>query len=320
MQQYLIPLILCGLCSVAWSEEPKPLVERLGFAPGTRVLIINADDFGMNNAGTMATMGALKSGCVTSTTVMVPCPWFPLAAKLVKDQPQANVGVHLTLTSEWGGYKWGPVLGRTGVPSLVDSQGYLHPDVVPVYSHANLEDVRKEISAQVQKALDAGIDVTHIDSHMGTLQYNPKYHEVYLQVADEFDLPVRMAGTDLMTPALGGYLFKMADDLGIVRPDRLYLDEPPSVEETETWWKAHISGLPEGMVSEVYIHCGQKTPEMEATTGSWLRRTADTEFFSKPETLQWIKDQGIELISYRELRYLQRHGEPMPRVDGYGWE
>jgi predicted glycoside hydrolase/deacetylase ChbG (UPF0249 family) len=320
MHHSILPLIVCTLCTAAWTADVKPLVERLGFAPDTQVLIINADDFGMNNAATVATMSALKAGCVTSATIMVPCSWFPLAARQAKDQPKANIGVHLTLTSEWGGYKWGPVLGRTAVPSLVDAQGYFHPDVVPVYSKANLDDVRQEIRAQVQKALDAGIDVTHMDSHMGTLQYNPKYHEVYLEVAGEFDLPVRMAGTDLMTPALGGYLHKMADELGIVRPDRLYLAEPPTLEETETWWKAQMSGIPKGMVSEVYIHCGLETPEMEATTGSYRRRTADTEFFSRPETLQWVKDQGIELISYRELRHLQRHGEPMPRVEGYGWE
>lgn len=302
------------------AQTPAPsLVERLGFPAGTRVLIVNADDFGMNNAGTMATMDALRAGAVTSTTVMVPCPWFPLAASLAKEHPQANVGVHLTLTSEWGKYKWGPVLGRDAAPGLVDELGYFYEDVGWVYLHATPEEAEREIRAQIDKALAAGIDVTHIDSHMGTLQYNPKFHEVYLRVARDYRLPCRMAGRDIMTKALGGYLRDMAEEYGVLCPDKLYLDDPPSIEATEQFWRERIQSLPAGMVSEIYIHCGRDTEEMRATTGSWARRTADTEFFCKPETLAFIREQGVELISYRELRHLQREGAPMPRVERYGW-
>ncbi len=316
----LLTTCLLALGSAAQDEDTRPLVERLGFTTDDVVLILNVDDFGMNHASNQGTMKTLKAGGMTSATVMVPCQWFPEVSRWAAENPQANLGLHLTLTSEWGRYKWGPVLGRVGVPSLVDSQGYFYPSVFGVYQNADIEDVEKEIRAQIDKALDAGIDVTHVDSHMGTLQYNPRYHEVYLRVAADYDLPCRMAGEDLMPRTIGGKLYDLADELGVLRPDRLFRGEPETVEETEEWWKRAISGLEPGFVHEIYIHAGELHPEMEATTGTWRRRSADADFFSRPETVQWLADQGIELISYRELRHLQRHGEPMPRVERYGWD
>ncbi len=305
--------------TIAQDTQPKPsLVERLGFSPGTKVLIINADDFGMNHATNMATIRALRVGGVTSATVMVPCPWFMEAVKLVKENPKASIGVHTTLTSEWSSYKWGPVLGRTAVPSLCDEMGYFYGDVPFVYLNAKPEDVEKEVRAQIDKALLAGIDVTHIDSHMGTMQYAPGYHEIYIKIAKDYNLPCRMAGRELMKKYGGEYLIDKADELGVLHPDELFMDDPPSIEATESWWKERLSQIPAGKVSEIYIHCGELTPEMKATTGSAGRRTADTEFFCKPETREYIKSLGIELISYKELRYLQREGKPMPRVE-YGW-
>jgi len=317
---------VCAACTVlafgaiAGEDEEKSLVERLGFAPDARVVILNADDFGMNHATNVGTKKTLRAGGMTSATVMVPCPWFPEVAEWAREHPQANIGLHLTLTSEWRRYKWGPVIGRTAVPGLVDSQGYFHPNVPSVYLLATIEEAEKEIRAQIDKALDAGIDVTHIDSHMGTLQYAPAYHEMYIKVAKDYDLPLRIAGPELMARFGGLYLIDMAKDLGLIFPEFLHMGEPDSVEDTERYWKEDcLLKLPKGKVSEVYIHCGMETPEMQATTNSWRRRSADTEFFSLPETVEWLKEEGFELISYRELRELQRTGKPLPRVEHYGW-
>ena len=300
--------------------SPAPLVVQLGFPADARVLIINGDDFGMNHATNEGTIKALKSGGITSSTVMVPCPWFLEAAEFARKNPKANIGVHTTLTSEWGKYKWGPVVGWKSAPSLCDPMGYFWEDVPLVYLSANLEDVEKEVRAQIDKALQAGIDVTHIDSHMGTMQYMPAYHELYIRIAKDYNLPCRMAGRDLMDRFGGGYLIDMADKMGVLHPDILYMDDPPSIEATETFWKERISQLQPGKVSEIYIHCAVESPEIRATTGSAGRRIADTDFFSKPETRKWILEQGVELISYRELRYLQREGKPMPRTPIEPWE
>lgn len=311
--------------ALARAEATKlaPLVERLGFPAGTKVLILNCDDFGMNHATNQGTSKALASGGMTSATIMVPCPWFSEAVKFAKEHPQANLGCHLTLTSEWKVYKWGPVVGWKSAPSLCDNLGYMFSDVPAVYLSAKMDEVEAEVRAQIDRALTAGIDVTHVDSHMGTLQYAPGYHELYLKIAKSYNLPCRVAGRALMAQYGGEYLVDMADEMGVLHPDELFQGQPDNDPKDEAandaWWKKRIGECEPGKVSEIFIHCGQDTPEMHATTGTALRRTADAEYFSRPETRAYIKSQGIELISYRELRELQRNGTPMPRVERYGW-
>jgi predicted glycoside hydrolase/deacetylase ChbG (UPF0249 family) len=306
--------------SPAAEENKASLVERLGFPKDTQVLIINGDDFGMNHATNEGTVKALKAGAMTSSTIMVPCSWFMEAVAFAKKNPQANLGVHTTLTSEWGRYKWGPVLGCTAVPSLCDENGYFFPDVFSIYGAGNLDEAEKETRAQIDKALAVGIDVTHIDSHMGALQYEGTFHERYIRIAADYNLPCRLPGREMIVSLGQEWLLDLAEELGVLGPENLYLDEPPSLEATESYYKERLRNLPRGKVSEMYIHCAVDAPEMHATTGSTRRRIADTEFFSDPATLAWIKEQGIELISYRELRHLQREGTAMARVDHYGWE
>lgn len=317
----MLTALAAAFVSGAATAQDKPsLVERLGFPKDARVLIVNGDDFGMNHATNVGSLKALKSGGMTSTTVMTPCGWFMEAVDLAKKNPKANVGVHTVLTSEWGRYKWGPVVGWQAAPSLCDDFGYFFTDVPLVYLSAKMDEVEKEIRAQVDRALRAGIDVTHIDSHMGTMQSMPGYHELYVRIAKDYNLPARIAGRKMMEQYGGGYLIDQADELGVLHPDELFMGDPPSVEATETWWKDRILQAEPGKVTEIYIHCAVDDPEMHATTGSTRRRVADTNFFSDPATLAWMKEQGIELISYRELRELQRTGKPIPRVEHYGWE
>jgi len=307
--------------TLAAHAEGASLVERLGFKPDARLLIVNADDYGMNHATNEATEHALASGGVTSTTIMVPCPWYPMAVDFAKKHPTGNFGVHTVLTSEWSKYKWGPVIGVTAAPSLVDDMGYFHPDVPPLYLHAKIEDVNVEIRAQIDKAIKSGLDITHIDSHMGAMQYAPGYHKLYIEIAKEYNLPCRIAGRAMMEKFGGGQLIDYADQLGVLHCEELITDGPKetSDEATAAYWKEQMANIPVGKVTEILIHCGKMTPEMEATTASAKRRTADTDFFANPETVKWIKEQGIELISYRELRELQRTGKPIPRVERYGW-
>ncbi len=307
------------LCAAQDAAAKPSLVERLGFAKDAKVLIINGDDFGMNHATNDGTIKALKSGGLTSATVMMPCGWNVEALKWAKAHPQAAVGVHTTLTSEWGGYKWGPCLGVGGAPSLCSPEGYLWDDVILVYGSATIEDVEKEVRTQIARAIASGVDITHIDSHMGTMQYNPIYHELYLKLAKEYNLPCRMAGHDIMDKAGGGYLIEKADEMGVLHPEMLYMDGPPSLEATESYFKDLMSKIPAGMVSELYIHCAVPSEEIFATTGSAKRRIADTDFFADPNTVKWMDEQGIQRISYRELRELQRTGKPIARVT-YGWD
>jgi len=124
---------------------------------------------------------------------MVTCPWFEEAAEFARSNQQADLGVHLTLTAEWDRYKWGPVLGRRAVPSLCNDAGYLWQTVEEVYQHDNLDEVEAELRAQVEKARNAGIDVTHLDSHMGPLHLRADYHDIYNRLASEYRVPIRLA-------------------------------------------------------------------------------------------------------------------------------
>ena len=181
------------------------LAERLGFKATDKILIINVDDVGNSHAANAAVIDAMENGLATSSTIIVPGPWFPEIAAYAKSHSKSDFGVHLAHTSEWKTLKWGPVANKSDVPGLVDPQGYLWPDIMSVYKNSTPEQAYIEARAQIKKALDAGIDVTHIDSHMGTLQYNEAYFQVYrrlaelIQVADarNFKLAINYEGLDV---------------------------------------------------------------------------------------------------------------------------
>ena len=183
----------------------KPtLAERLGFKATDKLLIVNVDDVGGSHAANAAAIDALENGLATSATIMVPCPWFPEIAAYAKARPQSDFGLHLAHTSEWRGYKRGPVASRNEVPGLVDPQGYLWPDIFSVYKNSSPEQAYIEARAQIQKALAAGVDVTHLDSHMGALQYDDRYFQVYRRLAKEFDLPLRMGSQEVLAAGRRG--------------------------------------------------------------------------------------------------------------------
>lgn len=278
---------------------------RLGFAADARLLIINADDFGMCHSENVATMDGLESGSFCSSTIMVPCPWFEEAADFARRSPRADLGVHITHTSEWGTYKWGPVLGRREVPSMVDERGYFFADVPSVYASARLDEVEGETRAQVEKALAAGIDVTHLDSHMGTVQLEASYHEMYVRVAADFELPIRMVPRYWLKDLGMEHIGTLADEIGIVSPDHFWNGGPDSPADTPRYWTEMLSHLRPG-ISELYIHAALDDPEMRAISDSCAQRAADHQFFTASSTRKLLSDLQIQLIGYRELRALQR--------------
>jgi predicted glycoside hydrolase/deacetylase ChbG (UPF0249 family) len=237
---------------------------------------------------------------------MVPCPWFPEIASYAKDHPEKDFGIHLCHTSEWTKYRWGPVAPRDQVPGLVDPHGYLWPEIPEVYAHATPEQALVEGRAQIKRALAAGVDVTHLDSHMGTLQYHPDYMKTYLQLAVEFDLPVRMASQETLTrmghPEIRGQFAAQ----GIVSPDYFVFDELKNEKNgVKQFWLEVVKNLKPG-VTELYIHAGLPNDELKAITGSWSTRAEEFEVFThNAEMKQIIADQKIILLGYRPLRDLQ---------------
>jgi chitin disaccharide deacetylase len=293
----------------AWlhAADAPSLVERLGYPAGSRVLIVNGDDSGMCHTANLATIESMEKGLMTSSTIMVPCPWFLEIANYAKAHPERDFGLHLVQTSEWRVYRWGPVAPRTEVPGLIDPEGYLWHEVPQVYAKAKPEEACIESRAQIRKALDAGVDVTHLDSHMGTLQLNPAYVEQYLKLAVEFDLPVRMASQETLEKFGGGGQRVAFAARGIVFPDDfVYEDLKDMPKDPNGYWKRKLASLKPG-VTELYIHAGKPTDELKAITNSWKTRSEEFETFTNdPEVRAILEREKVIRIGWRPLRELQR--------------
>lgn len=291
----------------ALAADAPSLAERLGYRPTDRLLIINGDDVGMCHAANQATIESQTRGLMTTGTIMVPCPWFNEIAAHAREHKEADFGIHLCHTAEWKHYRWGPVASREQVPGLIDPQGYLWPSIEEVYAHSNPEEALVEGRAQIRKALDAGIDVTHLDSHMGTLQYDARYMESYLKLAVEFDLPVRMASQETLVKFQQPGLRAQFAARGLVFPDYFVHEElKDESKDVKGFWMNILRHLRPG-VTELYIHAGKPTEELQAITGSWRTRAQEFETFTNdPDVRQLIDQEHIIRIGYRPLRELQR--------------
>src|SRR5262249_46020552 len=318
----LTGILACGVVFSLFSNfgaEVQSLAERLGYKASDRLLIINGDDVGMCHAANQGTIECLEKGLMTSATIMVPCPWFYEIAQYAANHPEKDFGLHLCHTSEWKSYRWGPVAPREKVPGLVDASGCLWPDIEQVYTKSNPEEALVEARAQVTKALAAGVDVTHLDSHMGTLQYDPRYLEVYLKLAIEFDLPVRMASQGTLEKFHQAELRPRFAAQGIVFPDFFVYEElPEETKDVKAFWLNIVGGLKPG-VTELYIHAAKPTEELQAITDSWRTGSAEFEVFSnEPEMRRFVTEQNIIRIGYRALRELQRKGTKKEGEHGGG--
>ena len=293
---------------VSASMSAESLVEKLGYPQDTRLLIVNSDDVGMCHSANMAVIEGQEKGMISSGTIMVPCPWFPEIAHYAVNNPGLDFGVHLTHTSEWEGYRWGPVAPDHLVPGLLDPDGYLWKSVPGVYQNSSPEEAYIESRAQIEKFKKAGLEPTHIDSHMGTLMLNPEYLKVYVRLALEFNLPLRMASQEDLEaygfPDIRGGL----EAQGLIFPDFFIYDDlgDDYSENVEENWVRVVSGLKPG-VTELYIHASLPGEDLKAATNSWKTRVAEYETFTRSEEIRRLLDEkNIQLISYAPLKELQR--------------
>lgn len=276
------------------------LAERLGFPPETALLILNCDDLGLSHAANLGVYDAIRRGLGTSASLMVPCPWAREAAARYRGE---DVGVHLTLNAEHELYRWGPV---THAPSLLDGDGGFPRTLEDVWDHADLDEVTKELRAQIERAILWGFDVTHLDSHMGTLQLKPEFFDVYLGLAVEFELPIRLSGAS-SEKAVGFPFRRLAAEEGVVFPDHfVYVRGEGSRRALERV----LFNLRPG-VTEVYLHPAIDTPEMRALTPDWAGRVDDHSALTDDSDLRALVERaGAVLIGYRALRDLQRKAAP----------
>ncbi len=274
------------------------LAERLGHDPDARLLILNCDDLGLAHAANAGVYDALRTGLATSASLMVPCPWARHAAEQYMGE---DVGVHLTLNAEWDAYRWGPI---TRAPSLLDGDGGFPRTLSDVWDHADLDEVRRECRAQVERAILWGFDVSHLDSHMGALQLRPEFFDVYLELAVEFGLPLRLSGAS-SERTIGFPFRRLAADEGVVFPDHfVHVNGVGSRRSLER----SLFDLAPG-VTEMYVHPALDTPELRAMTPDWAARVDDHHAVCHDSGLRaMVSRSGATLIGYRALRDLQRVG------------
>lgn len=274
------------------------LAERLGYSDEDRLLIINCDDLGLSHSANLGTYEALRDGVATSATLMVPCPWARDAASRYRGE---DVGVHLTLNAEHERYRWGPI---THSPSLLDGDGGFPRTVTDVWDHADLDEVRRELRAQVERAILWGFDVSHLDSHMGTVQLRPEFFDVYLDLAVDFGLPIRLSGAS-SERAIGFPFRRLAAEEGVLFPDHFV--RVPGVGSRRTIERI-IGELRPG-VTEVYVHPAVDTPELRALADDWPARVDDHDLVTTDHALRSMLDRaGVQRIGFRPLRELQRAG------------
>jgi len=285
------------------------LAARLGYPPDARLLIVHADDLGVSHSVNAASIEALETGLVNSASIMVPCPWFPEIAAYARDHPEHDLGLHLTLTSEWKHYRWRPVLPVTEVPTLVDDQGFLYASEAEAAQKMDPREAEAEIRAQVERAMAFGIQPTHLDAHMGTLFQTPALFEAYLRVGRDYNLPVFVPGNALRQTA--PHLMRLLTPRDVVI-DR-YAMASPQVATAQ--WAAYYTGLIEDMqpgVTEIIIHVAHDDAEMRAVTvdhpdygSAWRQR--DLDFFTSDAFRNLLARHSITLITWREIgRLLQQ--------------
>jgi predicted glycoside hydrolase/deacetylase ChbG (UPF0249 family) len=271
------------------------LVERLGYPAGARLLIVSCDDLGSCHAANSGCYAALRDGLATSAGLMLPAPWAREAAARYRGE---DVGVHLTLNAEWDLYRWGPV---TQAPSLLDGDGGFPRTVHEVWDHADLDEARRELRTQIERAILWGFDVSHLDAHLSVLPLRPEFFDLYLDLAVEFGLPVRLPGPEIERTV--GFPFRrLAQDEGVVSPDHVVAVRGASHGAFERALHALEPG-----VTEIVLHPAIDTPELRALAPDWNQRVDDYDALVHDADLQRLLERaGVERIGYRHLRELQR--------------
>jgi len=277
-----------------------------------RYVIIHSDDAGMSHSVNKATIEGMEQGVVSSASIMVPCPWFPEFATYAREHPEKDFGIHLTLNSEWKQYRWPPVAPRHKVASLVNKQGFLWGNTRQVAGNAKASEVEIELRAQIDRALEFGVPLTHLDTHMGALFTRPDLVEVYVNLGIKYNLPVLFIRTPSPRitksyPALAERCKELVDALDdrqfpvLDKIFQYYTDG--EYDKRKQIYLDELRKLKPG-VSEIIIHCGYNNDELGAITGSAPLRDSDRRIFTDPEVMTEIEKLGIEVITWKQFHHM----------------
>jgi len=299
----LIPIatVIISLCCSNASAQSKTVAERLGYPRDSKLLIIHADDLAVAHSEDTASFDALDKHAATAASIMVPCPWLSEVAAYAKAHPDADLGLHLTLTAEWKTYRWGPVESKDKVPSLLDPDGYLWPEVAPAVQHIKADEAEREIRAQVEHAIAVGIHPTHLDSHMGVLFARPDLIAVYVKVAHDYKLPF----LGMLTPNAPAGVFSDKDIL----LDSVVIANPTvQPANWKNFYLDAIRNLKPGL-TEFIVHLAYDDAESQAVMvdhpdygAAWRQRDYDA--ITSPEFKKALDDNHVVLVQWKDLKKL----------------
>lgn len=291
----------------------NPIVKKLGYSDTDRLVIIHTDDIGMCHASVQAFKDLWDFGTISSGAVMVPCPWFPATAQMCRENPEMDMGVHATLNAEWTNYRWGPVSTVDPASGLMDADGYFNQWHEAVYQNAKPEAVEAEVNKQVELALAAGIDVTHVDSHMGTIM-SPLYIRSYIQAATSRKLPNMLPRLDAK-----GMFGMTEEERTAYVPIMQQLESMgvPMIEGISALPLDHgnnhigiakklLGELPAG-ITHFILHPSIDTPELRAICPDWEARVANYNAFMSDDLNKFIEAEDFKLIGYRQIREAMRN-------------
>ncbi len=298
-----IIIVLISFCSSIAFGQVKSIQEKLGYPKNAKLLIIHADDLGISHSENSASITAMEKGCVRSASIMVPCFWFPEIAAYAQSN-SSDLGLHLTLTSEWKYYKWGPVTPIAKVPGLVNKNGFFYSSVDTVLQNATGAEVEEEIRNQVKRALLFGVQPTHLDAHMGTVLYSVEFLKAYIKTGHEFRIPVFIPRQ--LETALKIKLDTMMSDKDVI-VDYILTASPEDFRKgMKNFYTNGIKNIKPGL-TYLIIHTAYDNDEMKAITvdhpdwgAAW--RQQDFDFFSGPECANLLKENNIYVITWKEIR------------------
>lgn len=321
-QCFPVSVLMMGLLPNASSlagEQPT-FAERLGWDSDAVVILPHVDDVGMSHPSNQGGIESVERGVATSWSVMMPCPWVSEIAEYLRAHPEVDSGLHLTLTSEWRRYRWGPLAGQSQVPGLVDSEGCFWPGVREVVRSATADEVDREIRAQVARAQRMGLPITHLDSHMGTLFARPDFFERYVRLGIELGVPILIPGGQ------GAYtLQEHSEEARLLAPfvTRVWNAGLPVIDDLHTTsgdWRPDekverlmdlLTALRPG-ITEIIFHASKPTEEFPLITSSSASRRGDLEALTDPRVKALIQDRGIHLTTWKELMRRRRSADPIP--------
>jgi len=285
----------------------QSLAEQLGYAPDAKLLIVHADDIGLAQSVNAATGQAFASGGITSGSIMVPCPWFIDFAEYYRTHPDLDVGIHITLTSEWDFYKFGGVLPSGEIPSLLDENGYFYPTTEEVGMHADPAEAEKEIRAQIDRAIAYGIKPTHLDTHMGSVLAKPELVQIYMKLGKEYEIPV-------FAPRM--MLFAMPEEIReTVRQEYVLVDNifMLNLDGPEASWEEEYGKMIEKVgpgLNVMIVHLAYDNAEMQAVAvnhpafgATW--REKDLDYVQSQTFSEALEENDIHLVSWKEVGALQ---------------